>query len=270
MAAADKDAELDDGRMSFLAHLREFRKRLRNAAICFMAAAVGCWFFAKDIYVWLRQPLDQAWRSHEDVLGPITKMKFLSVTEPFWVYMSVSLWSGVFIASPFIFYQLWKFIAPGLYKEERRLGVVFALCSAVFFVCGALFCYYLALEPMFAYLLGYADENTEPALTMTGYLDLTRDMMLAFGVIFEMPILIYFLAKIGLVTHKSLWRFNRWFVVIAFVIGAILTPSADVVSQCLMALPMIALYNLSIIVAYFVGRNRDRAPGAAPPPPDDA
>ncbi|MBK9033889.1 MAG: twin-arginine translocase subunit TatC [Myxococcales bacterium] len=270
MATADPDAELDEGRMPFLEHLREFRDRLRNAAICFMVATIVCWFFARDIYAELRVPLDQA-MAHYPQFASI-KMKYNVLTEPFWVYMSVALWAGVFVASPLIFYQLWKFIAPGLYKHERRIGVVFATFSGLFFVGGALFCHQFVLEPMFQYLLGVTGEDAEPALTMTGYLDLTRDMMLAFGAVFEMPFVIYFLAKIGLVTHKSLWRFNRWFVVLAFIIGAILTPSADVVSQCLMALPMIALYNLSIIVAWVVVRNKERAAKAAgytEAPPDD-
>ena len=194
------------------------------------------------------------------------KMKYNVLTEPFWVYMSVALWSGVFVASPLIFYQLWKFIAPGLYKEERRLGIGFATFSGLFFVGGALFCHQFVLEPMFTYLLDVPGKDAEPALTMSGYLDLARDMMLAFGAVFEMPVVIYLLAKMGLVTHKSLWRFNRWFVVLAFIIGAILTPSADVVSQCLMALPMIALYNLSIIIAWVVVRNKAKQAGASPMP----
>ena len=119
---------------------------------------------------------------------------------------------------------------------------------------------------MFTYLLDVPGKDAEPALTMSAYLDLARDMMLAFGAVFEMPVVIYLLAKMGLVTHKSLWRFNRWFVVLAFIIGAILTPSADVVSQCLMALPMIALYNLSIIIAWVVVRNKAKQAGASPMP----
>ena len=198
-----------------------------------------------------------------------TTMKYNVITEPFWVGMSVAMWSGVFVASPFIFYQLWKFIAPGLYKAERRMGITFAVLSAMFFVGGALFCLQLVLTPMFDYLLGMEIGSAEPALTISGYLDLTRDMMLAFGAVFEMPFVIYFLAKIGLVTHKSLWRFNRWFVVIAFVLGAVLTPSADPISQCLMALPMIALYNLSIIVAWLVVRNKRKQPGYEAMPEDE-
>lgn len=261
MAGPYRESDLDEGRMPFLEHLREFRDRLRNAALYFLVAAVACWFFSRDIYDALRQPLDHA-IAHYPQFASI-KMKYNVLTEPFWVYMSVALWAGIFVSSPFIFYQLWKFIAPGLYKEERRLGLTFASVSAIMFVGGALFCHQLVLEPMFQYLLGVTGDDAEPALTMSGYLDLTRDMMLAFGAVFELPLVIYFLAKIGLVTHKSLWRFNRWFVVLAFVIGAILTPSADVVSQCLMALPMIALYNLSILVAWLVVRNKQKAEAAA-------
>lgn len=264
MASAHRDEDLDDGRMPFIEHLREFRDRLRNAALCFLVATVACWFFAKDIYAELRVPLDHAMANYPQFAN--IKMKYNVLTEPFWVYMSVALWSGVFVASPLIFYQLWKFIAPGLYKEERRLGIGFATFSGLFFVGGALFCHQFVLEPMFTYLLDVPGKDAEPALTMSGYLDLARDMMLAFGAVFEMPFVIYFLAKIGLVTAKSLWRFNRWFVVLAFIIGAVLTPSADPISQCLMALPMIALYNLSIIIAWVVVRNKAKQAGASPMP----
>jgi sec-independent protein translocase protein TatC len=265
---ADRDAELDAGRMPFLAHLREFRDRLRNAAIAFLLAAIGCFIFARDIYVVLRQPLDRAKANYPKLVD--VPMTFNTITEPFWVEMSVAMWAGIFVASPLVFYQLWKFIAPGLYKEERRVGLAFSIGSGLFFVGGAVFCHQFVLEPMFEYLLGREVGGAVPMLTISGYLDLTRNMMLAFGAVFQMPFVIYVLAKIGLVTHRSLWRFNRWFVVLAFIIGAVLTPSADPMSQTMMALPMIVLYNLSIGIAWVVGRNKAREPGAVPPPPDDA
>jgi len=258
LAPEPEESELDDGRMPFLEHLKELRTRLRNAAAFFLLGFIGSWFYAEEIYAWLRAPLEHAWARHPN-LGPTAVMSFGSVVEPFWVYMSVALWAGIFVSSPFIFYQIWKFIAPGLYKNERNTGVVFAILSALFFVAGALFCYFFVLEQLFTFLLGYADKHTHPTLFMTEYLDLTRNMMLAFGAVFELPILIYFLARIGLVTHRGLWKFNRWFIVIAFIIGAILTPSPDVVSQVMMATPMIVLYNLSIIVAWLVVRKRERA-----------
>lgn len=256
------EAELEEGRMPFFSHLVELRNRLRNAAICFVIGVVVSWFFAEDIYVWLRGPLDGAWHHaaiNNPSLGDTTQMAFTSVVEPFWVYMSVALWSGIFVSSPLMFHQLWTFVAPGLYKKERRYGLGFAIISALFFVGGALFCYYLVLPNLYSYLLSYADKNNHPVLSMSTYFDLTKNMMLAFGVVFELPILIYFLAMVGLVTPRGLWKFNRWFIVLAFIIGAVLTPSPDVVSQIMMATPMIVLYNLSILVSFLALRKRARA-----------
>jgi sec-independent protein translocase protein TatC len=263
-----REEELDEGRMPFFEHLVELRDRVRNSAIAFVIAIGLSWTFSEDIYKWLRGPLDAAWRTHKE-LGPNPVMSFGSVVEPFWVYFSVSMWAGIFLASPVIFHQIWKFIAPGLYKNERRIGVAFGFFSALFFVSGALFCYYVVLERLYQFMLGYADASLKPTLFMTDYLDITRNTMLAFGGIFELPILIYFLALAGVVTPRSLWRFNRIFVVIAFVVGAILTPSPDVVAQVLMAVPMIALYNLSILAAYFVSRRKAREAAAAEQTADD-
>jgi sec-independent protein translocase protein TatC len=261
-----RDAELESGRMPFLQHLTELRDRVRNAAIAFAAAFVACWGFSEKIFAWLRQPLFDIWRQHtgpnlkpgEFDWGP-PRLIYTGLTQPFWVNMSIALWAGIFVASPVIFYQLWKFIAPGLYKSERKIGISFASLSAVFFVSGALFCFYLALPALFRYMLSYNTKDLMSLPNIQDYLDLTRDSMLAFGAIFEMPLLIYFLARVGLVTHRGLWKFSRWFVVLAFIIGAILTPGPDVVSQALMALPMIVLYNVSIFFAWRVTRRRERA-----------
>ena len=136
------------------------------------------------------------------------------------------------------------------------------MCSAVCFVAGALFCYYFVLENLYGFLIGYGDKDLKPMIMMQDYLDLTRDMMLAFGAVFELPLLIYFLAMVGLVTHRGLWKFNRWFIVLAFIIGAILTPSPDAVSQCMMATPMIVLYNFSILLAWRVTKKRERKQAA--------
>ena len=248
--------DLEDSRMPFLAHLRELRDRVRNAAIFFMLAFGVCWYFSSQIYDWLKQPLFNVWKVEK--LGQ-PHIVFGKLTEPFWVDMSIGLWAGIFVASPFIFYQLWKFIAPGLYKKERRITIAFAIFSAVFFISGAWFCYQFVLENLYGFLLGYGDKNLQPMIMMQDYLDLTRDMMLAFGAVFELPLLLYFLAMIGMVTHRGLWKFNRWFVVIAFVVGAVLTPSPDVVSQIMMATPMIVLYNLSILLAWRVTAKREKA-----------
>jgi len=270
------DSDLEQGRMPFLQHLSELRDRVRNAALAFMVAFLGCWYFAKSIFAWLCAPLFDIWYQHCEAIieGPSCvghglikagtswgppKLIYTGLTQPFWVDMSLAMWAGIFVASPVIFHQLWKFIAPGLYKRERKIGVTFAVTSAFFFISGALFCFYLALPKLFNFLLSYNSRDLKSLPNIQEYLDLTRDSMLAFGAIFELPLLIYFLAMIGLVTHRSLWRFSRWFVVLSFVIGAILTPGPDVVSQFMMALPMIVLYNVSILLAWRVTKKRERA-----------
>ncbi|HEX3766475.1 MAG TPA: twin-arginine translocase subunit TatC [Kofleriaceae bacterium] len=260
-----REAELEEGRMPFLQHLGELRDRVRNAGIAFVVAFLVCWGFADHIFTWLRKPLFDIWIQHtgpalkpgEVDWGP-PKLIYLSLTQPFWVNMSVALWAGIFVASPLIFYQLWRFIAPGLYRRERRVAVAFAVLSAVFFVTGALFCFYVALPRLYEFFLGYNSRDLQSLPNITEYLDLTRDSMLAFGVVFEMPLLIYFLAMIGMVTHRALLKFSRWFIVLAFIIGAILTPGPDVMSQLTMALPMIALYFLSILPAWWVTVRRER------------
>ncbi len=251
-----KAAELEGSRMPFLSHLKELKVRIRNAAIFFALAFGVCFYFAKDIFGWIIEPLRNVWDVKK--LGEF-HVAFGALTEPFWVEMSVALWAAIFVASPFIFHQLWKFIAPGLYKRERRITMAFAFFSAIFFVSGALFCYEFVLENLYRFLLSYANKETMAVVMLQDYLDLTRNMMLAFGAVFELPLLIYFLAMVGLVTHRGLWKFNRWFVVIAFIIGAILTPSPDVVSQIMMATPMIALYNASILLAWWVTAKREKA-----------
>ena len=271
----EQDSELESGRMPFLSHLAELRDRVRNAAIAFTVAFLVCWYFAKEIFAWLAAPLFDIWYQHCDVSEYVLcrghdlvakgvswgqpKLIYTGLTQPFWVDMSLAMWAGIFVASPVIFHQLWKFIAPGLYKRERKIGVTFAVTSAFFFISGALFCFYLALPKLFNFLLSYNSRDLKSLPNIQEYLDLTRDSMLAFGAIFELPLLIYFLAMIGLVTHRSLWRFSRWFVVLSFVIGAILTPGPDVVSQFMMALPMIVLYNVSILLAWRVTKKRERA-----------
>jgi sec-independent protein translocase protein TatC len=266
---AQREAELEEGRMPFMSHLSELRDRVRNAALAFMAAFLVCWGFADRIFAWLREPLFDIWALHTganlkpgDVDWGRPRLIYTGLTQPFWVNMSVALWAGIFLAAPFIFYQLWKFIAPGLYKRERKVTIAFAGLSGVFFAGGALFCFYFALPALFRYMLQYNSVDLQSLPNIQDYLDLTRDSMLAFGAIFEMPLLIYFLAMVGLVTHRSLWKFSRWFIVLAFVIGAVLTPGPDVVSQFLMATPMIVLYNISILFAWRVTIKRERAAAA--------
>lgn len=279
---APNEADLEKSRMPFMEHLRELRDRIRNAAIALIVGMMVAFAFKQELFVLLARPLMVAWQDHQLANPAVGAQNFYfgSLIEPFWTYFSISLWAGIFVASPFIFYQLWKFIAPGLYKHERRMGVLFAICSALCFVGGAAFCYFLVLPAVYDFLLGYATANLSemsgalgmkyelgsevalrPHLFMQEYLDFARKLLIGFGIVFELPLAIFFLSLIGLVTHRGLWKFNRYWVVISVVIGAVLTPP-DVISQLFMAGPLVVLYNISIVISYFVTRRREKREAA--------
>ena len=275
--------ELESSRMPFLEHLRELRIRLRNAIAALLVGFLIAFAFKQELFALLASPLVDVWQqvgADNESLGAPT-FYFSSLTEPFWVYLSVSLWGGIFVASPAIFHQLWLFVAPGLYRNERRYGVAFAVSSAFLFIGGAVFCYHLVLPAAYGFFLNYSTSNLadlqrglgvqyslaeaialQPLLGMDAYLGFVKKLLLAFGLVFELPLLILFLSLAGAVTYRGLWRFNRWFIVLAFAISALLTPGPDMISQVLMALPMIVLYNASILLAYLVERRR-RATAAA-------
>jgi len=270
-------SDVEQSQMPFVEHLRELRLRIRNSVIALLAGFIVTYSFKQEIFVLLIKPLLNIWSKRQAADPSIgdPQLVFHSLTEPFWTYFSLALWAGIFVASPFIFYQLWKFVAPGLYKRERRFGMAFAIASAICFVGGAAFCYFMVLEPVYEFLLSYSSSNIadmnkgmgieyslardvalRPLLSMQDYLQFARKLLLGFGVIFELPLLILMLSLAGIVTHRSLWKFNRWWIVLSFVIAALLTPP-DPASQILMALPLIVLYNISIIIALVVTRRRE-------------
>jgi sec-independent protein translocase protein TatC len=275
-AAVLAEAELDAGRMPFVEHLRELRLRIRNSLIALLVGIGVAYALREKIFAVLAEPLVEVWRALERTNPAVgaPRFQFFSLLEPFWTFLSIALWGGVFVAAPVIFHQLWLFIAPGLYKTERRYGIAFAACASLLFVGGAVFCYRLILPNAFPFFLGYSTADlagrgaaqavaVAPLLGMDAYLSFIKTLLLAFGLVFQLPLVITFLALAGMVTHRSLWRFNRWFAIVAFIVAAILTPGPDVISQVGMALPLIALYNLSIAIAWLITRRRQRAAAAA-------
>jgi len=254
------------------------RRRLRRTVVVLAACWIITFFFAQELTGLLARPLIEAWGRHQETLGDSAALHFKGLIEPFWTYMSLAFWLGLIVASPFLFHQLWNAITRVRAPGGRRYALPFSLASFGCFAGGALFCYFVVLPLAFDFFLGYADKNLasmksalgfhyhlstplalKPALFIDPYLKLTVRLLIAFGVVFELPIAIFFLASVGLVTHRGLWRFNRWAVVLAFVIAAVLTPGPDVVSQVSMAIPLVLLYNLSIGIAYLVVRRRARA-----------
>lgn len=271
-------ADDDPSRMPFLEHLRDLRDRLRNAILALIVGFAATYGFKEEIFAFLLQPLLEVWAERQAVhpeLGPPT-MNFGSLIEPFWTYFSQSFWAGIFVAAPFIFYQLWQFIAPGLYAHEKRVAFPFAAISWVFFLGGAAFCYFVVLPVVFGFLIDFSSANLasmsrsligeyqvgeavplKPVLFMQQYLDFAKKLMVGFGLVFELPLVILFLSLIGAVTHRGLWKFNRWAIVLAFVVSAMLTPP-DWYSQTLMAGPLVVLYNFSIGISWVVTVRRER------------
>jgi sec-independent protein translocase protein TatC len=191
-------------------------------------------------------------------LPPGSSLIFTGVTEAFFTYMKVALLAGVFLSSPLIFYEIWAFVAPGLYAREKRYTIPFVVFSAVLFVGGALFGYFIVFPNAFRYLLGFASDYIRPFPSMREYFSLAWKLLLAFGIVFEMPLIVFFLAKMGLVTAELMTKKFRYAFLLIVVVAAIVTPTPDVINLGLMTGPMLALYGISIIVAKIWGKKRAR------------
>jgi sec-independent protein translocase protein TatC len=242
--------EHETGKMSFLDHLDELRKRLVHIAIYLAVGFFACWFFAKRIYDFLAVPITQA-------LPKGIKLAYTNPTDPFTIYMKVALLAGVFLTLPFTLYEVWKFIAPGLYRKEKKYVIPFLLSSIVLFVSGAACCYYLVLPSTFKFLIELGSSFT-PMIRIDEYLDLTNTMLLGFGAIFEMPVVIGFLSLFGLVTASFLWKKSRYAIVVIVALAAIISPTQDAFNLLLWAAPMLFLYFISIGVAAILGWRRKR------------
>jgi sec-independent protein translocase protein TatC len=264
-ATVGEPSRPDEKRMSFLEHLVELRGRLRNAALFFLVAMIGSFIFVQHYFDWLTRPVRRGLRAAGHEMNFYAK----SLTEPFWVYMKLAIVGGVMIAAPFIFWQLWRFVAPGLYRRERRLGVLIAVATGVCFVGGAAFSYAFMCEPAAYYL-------TKLCTSFAGDLPFKLDTMLMMdevanfqmmtlagcGVAFELPVVLSILGWIGLISSRGLLKFNKYAIVLAFVVAAVLTPSTDPFTQTLLAVPMFGLYNISILVVWMIERARRKRDAA--------
>ena len=245
-----------DARMPLTAHLEELRWRIVRALFALGIAFGACYWFAEELFAFLLLPLAQLRPEQTPVIGT-------GVAEAFFTKLKVSFIASIFLASPVIFYQIWRFVAPGLYEHERRYVQPFVFFATGFFVCGAYFCYRLVFPTAFGFFLAeYGSISIEPLLKISEYLSFASRMLLAFGVVFELPVFTFFLARTGIVDHKMMIGTWRYAVVGIFIVAAVLTPGPDVASQLLMATPLLVLYVASIGVAYAFGQPR-RSGGAA-------
>jgi len=234
--------------MSFLEHLEDLRTRLFRSFLSIFVAVIPAYVFSQDIFRFLARPLTQFMPEGE-------KLAFRTLTEPFMLYIKVSFLAALFAVSPYVFYQLWKFIAPGLYQKEKKYVVPFVVCTSLFFIGGAAFAYYIAYPFACRFFLQLGSEF-EPVITVNDFFGLTIKMLLGIGLVFEMPILIFFLSKMGLVTSRWMVKKFKYAVLIIFIIAALITPTPDVVSQSILAVPMLFLYSLGILVAFFFGKEK--------------
>lgn len=239
-----KDRELP--KMSFLDHLDELRKRLIVSILALLVGFIACWSFADKIYGFLQMPLIK-------VLPPGEKLAYTRLTAPFILYMKVAFLAGIFVAAPVILLQLWLFIAPGLYKRERRLAAPFIIGASVFFLLGGYFGYRVLLPGMCIFFVE-TGKQFKQMITIDDYYSFASTIILATGAVFETPILIFFLARLGIVTPAFLMQKFKYAVVLAFIISAIVTPTPDMMTQTMLALPMIGLYLLGVAVAYLFGK----------------
>jgi sec-independent protein translocase protein TatC len=236
-----------DEKVPFLEHLEELRYRLIISLAAVGIGAIVAFLFKEKIFEFLARPLLEA-------LPPDSnQLIFTGVYEAFLVYLKASLLAGLLAAVPVILYQVWAFISPGLYPRERNTMIPFVVFSSLFFLGGAIFGYYVVFPFGFRFFLGFAGDFIKPLPTMKEYLSFAIRLLLAFGVIFELPVFIFFLARIGLVDSKMLRKGRKYAIPLVFTVAAILTPP-DIMTQLLMATPLLVLYELGIWVAHFFGR----------------
>lgn len=237
-SAGDKQEGLAESSMTLMEHLEELRQRLTRAAIAVGVCFLIAYFFKEQLYGYLTIPLKAA-------MPPEAKLIYTAPAEAFFTYLKVAFLAGLVGASPVIFYQLWRFISPGLYESERRSIWPFVIFSSVLFISGTIFCYAVVFPYAFQFFMSFATDEITPMLKLNEYLSFSSMLLFAFGVVFEMPLILVFLGRLGVVTSQGLRKKRKYAILIMFAGAAFITPP-DVISQILMALPLMVLYEISI------------------------
>lgn len=224
-------------------HLQDLRKRLIISTLTLLIVFFICFSFWDYIFAWIKLPLTQAF--NDQVKGELVQ---ISPAEGVFTALKVSLFTSLVISMPVIFWQLWLFIAPGLYKHEKMIVLPFVLFATLMFIIGASFAYFIVFPFVIKYILVFGNELFNANISVENYVTFFTHLILGFGIAFELPVLSYFLAKVGLITDATLIGFFKYAIVIIFIIAAVITPP-DVLSQFFMAVPLIGLYGLSILIA---------------------
>jgi sec-independent protein translocase protein TatC len=247
----EEDPELfdDAGKMSFLEHLDELRKRLIYIVYALIAGCAIAYIFISPIFEFITKPMQR-------ILPPGGYLQYTGGPDIFMLYVKIGFLVGIFLASPLILWQIWKFIAPGLYSHEKKFAIPFVLMSTIFFVAGGLFAHYVAFPWTWAFFAGFQLDYMKFVPKVDEAFSMYMRMILAFGVIFEMPTLVFFLARMGVVSAKLLAHYFKYAFLVIFIIAAVISPGTDMMSQVMMAVPMLLLYLFSIGVAWVFGKKR--------------
>jgi sec-independent protein translocase protein TatC len=249
-----EEQPLDGKQMSFLEHLEELRQRLLRSVVALLVGFGIGFYFAKDIYAILARPLTET--LHQ--LGASDKLVYTNPVDPFNLYIKLALLAGLFIASPYILWQVWLFISPGLYRHEKRYVWPFVLLTTALFACGGYFAYGLAFPAALKFLIGYGNQF-QAMVTINEYWDLAMSIIVAVGLVFELPVVILLLSIFGIVTPRFLWRQVRYAVLITAVLAAAIVPTNDMASIFIVWIPLVGLYILSIGLSWLVQVRKRRA-----------
>jgi len=267
----DKKDEKQDGspenpesdvKMTIWEHLAELRSRLVRSALGVLVTTCVAWAYRVQILAWLIHPYEKAWIARK--MPGVPELQTLSPGDVFVGYLQLSLVTGVIAAAPIIFYQLWAFVSPGLYQREKKFVIPFVVFSTSLFLSGVAFAYYVAFPFTFNYFFSLLGQVSDSGTVLTQrptlefYLDFATRMLLAFGVVFELPLFISFLSLAGIVTPMQLLRFGRWAILLSFVVGAIATPGPEITSQIAVSGALVVLYFMSVGIAFLIARRKKK------------
>ena len=243
--------------MGFLDHLEELRRRIVYSIISVAVGFCVCWWKVERIYDVIQRPIMDALQKN----GMAEKLVYLNPTEPFNLYLKTAALAGLFLTCPFVLYQVWMFISPGLYRKEKKYVIPFMVSTITLFTCGGYFGYKIVYPAALNFLIDFG-KQFKPMITINEYTQLFLSIILGMGLIFEMPILVFFLSLMGILSAGFMWKNFRYSILVIFIIAAIVTPTTDILNMCIFAAPMIALYAVSIGVAWLV-HPKQRAARAA-------
>jgi sec-independent protein translocase protein TatC len=261
---------VEEGRMPFTEHLRELRVRLMKSLFAVVICFAVCYAYSDYILELLSHPLKNAIGNlvaQGKLPASSAILHFQDPLEPFFAYLKLSIVAGIFVSAPYLLYQLWAFIAPGLYSKEKRVVLPIVFLGSLFFLGGGAFCYYIVLQYAMEFLIGYGLTNSSgeaqsmiaPLLMLDPYLSRAEQLLLAFAIVFELPLVVGVLGWLNIVTPSQLWRWNRHILVVILIVASVLTPTGDPVNLMIMAVPMAVLFEISVLFTFLLHRSRSKS-----------